>query len=920
MPNKNKIIAQVHRYIHRGQWDKAIKELLKIVTEDPSDVRSLLKLGDVYAKKGDNENASKVYRQVAESYSDQGFFLKAVAVYKQILKYDTDHLDVVLRLAVLYEHLGLTSEAMSQYQIAAEIHNRAGDTDAALDVLRRMVDLDPENVALRIKLAESISAAKKTKEAAVEFEAAADILRKQNRIEDYLKVAERLVFHDPTRHDVLKELAKLYLSRSDPKRALTKLQICFKADEKDVDTLNLLAQAFSDLGQQQKTLFVYQELFRIHESRGQRREAEDVRRKIQRMGLSTEAPSPNASQSLSPAGQHRASQPSGVYAVPGSRTEPTPEAKAELEAALNYGLNALPFFQEGQAPAKSETVPAPPPNPEPKTSISLQMQQAPKRLPDGEIDGVEKLLTEADVYLKYNLKEKALQNVYEALKIDSASLPALEKLLTIQQALGHNDKAADAAAQIYQLQATHGDAQSAEAARVRLAKIQPDHPLLRGSSSDDDENISIDISEDSGIFEPEEMGLELDFEDAIEATDDLESDEEVEFQSEDLIEVVPSSIIDPLSPETLASSDMGMIHFDDDMADTGFELSPGPEEVEAIESIESIEALDDENTSIELTPKPLTLEQLERSASLEPLDPALVSEALDGNLQPPSPADKPADGDFDLSEAWQPVFPSESEVTLSPSDSDHPFANISGDLAEATGLLMDNLFDSPADLGDPGAGSEPIEDVDDDVEEVEFLIETGLVDEARQQLEDILRRSPGHARASELLASLRVDGANFSADLLANMTDTPPDDGMSAEDHYDQGMLFKDLGRLDDAIRELKHAATSGERAAAALEMLGGCYVEMGEYERAVDYFSEALKQVEQGPAVTNLKYELGNACEASGHFRQATEWFRACAADDPSHRDVQSRLDALASGQSEAFDEQGFSERESTSTKISYL
>ena len=63
--NKNKIINQAQKFIQKGQWDKAIKELQKLVAEDPSDVRTLLKLGDVYAKKGERDQATKVYKQVA---------------------------------------------------------------------------------------------------------------------------------------------------------------------------------------------------------------------------------------------------------------------------------------------------------------------------------------------------------------------------------------------------------------------------------------------------------------------------------------------------------------------------------------------------------------------------------------------------------------------------------------------------------------------------------------------------------------------------------------------------------------------------------------------------------------------------------------------------------------------------------------
>ena len=127
MTNKNKIINQAQKFIQKGQWDKAIKELQKLVAEDPSDVRTLLKLGDVFAKKGDREQATKVYKQVAESYSEQGFFLKAVAVYKQILKHDQKNLEVTLKLAELYEHLGLTSEAMVQYQVASQLHDESGN-------------------------------------------------------------------------------------------------------------------------------------------------------------------------------------------------------------------------------------------------------------------------------------------------------------------------------------------------------------------------------------------------------------------------------------------------------------------------------------------------------------------------------------------------------------------------------------------------------------------------------------------------------------------------------------------------------------------------------------------------------------------------------------------------------------------------
>jgi pilus assembly protein FimV len=54
-----------------------------------------LKIGDLYAKKGSEAGRHRYLpEKVARFYQDQGFFLKAVAVYKQILKLDPRLVDV----------------------------------------------------------------------------------------------------------------------------------------------------------------------------------------------------------------------------------------------------------------------------------------------------------------------------------------------------------------------------------------------------------------------------------------------------------------------------------------------------------------------------------------------------------------------------------------------------------------------------------------------------------------------------------------------------------------------------------------------------------------------------------------------------------------------------------------------------------
>ncbi|MBZ0234200.1 MAG: tetratricopeptide repeat protein, partial [Deltaproteobacteria bacterium] len=278
--NKEKVMDAARKFVDKGQLDKAIKEYLRVVKEDPADVRVWLKIGDLHARKGQKQEATETYLKVARYYQDQGFFTKAVAVYKQILKLDPRLVEVHLKLAELYRQLGLMSDAMQHFESVAAHFHREGKTKEALATVRQLVDLDPQNVATRIKLAELYSKEQMVEEAVAEFAQVCDQLRRQNRQDDFVKVAERLLWHRPDNRDLNRELAGLYLRRGDPRRALQKLQICFKADPRDVETLALLAQAFQALEQKGKTVSVLKELARVFEESKQRGRAEEVYRKI----------------------------------------------------------------------------------------------------------------------------------------------------------------------------------------------------------------------------------------------------------------------------------------------------------------------------------------------------------------------------------------------------------------------------------------------------------------------------------------------------------------------------------------------------------------------------------------------------------------------------------------------------------------
>ncbi|MFH0901777.1 MAG: tetratricopeptide repeat protein, partial [Pseudomonadota bacterium] len=348
--NKNKVMEAAQKLVEKGQFDKAIREYLKVVQEDPKDVRVWLKIGDLYAKKNAKQEATETYQKVAQFYGEQGFYLKAVAVYKQILKLDPRLVEVNMKLAELYRQLGLMSDAVQQYELVAAFYHREGRVREALATIKALCELDPDNVATRIKLAELYSKENLVEDAIAEFTKAAEYLRSHNRIDDFLKVAERLLWHQPDNYAVNREVAGLYLKRSDPRRALQRLHVCFKADPRDVETLSLLASAFQALEQKTKTVSVLKELARIHQENGENAKATDVWRRV--LGLTPDDADALAVLSARPSGVFPARAPGKGPPVPPG----VPSAMPGSSGIGSLGGSAAAGSVQGQAPARPSLV------------------------------------------------------------------------------------------------------------------------------------------------------------------------------------------------------------------------------------------------------------------------------------------------------------------------------------------------------------------------------------------------------------------------------------------------------------------------------------------------------------------------------------------------------------------------------------
>jgi len=108
---KEKYWVKAEKAIKMKDWDSAIEPLRQILEIDAKDHRALIKLGEIFVRKGHKENAVHYLIRAAEEYAKDGFYPKAVAVYKQVLELDDSLMDVREKMAALYDKLNLSEDA-----------------------------------------------------------------------------------------------------------------------------------------------------------------------------------------------------------------------------------------------------------------------------------------------------------------------------------------------------------------------------------------------------------------------------------------------------------------------------------------------------------------------------------------------------------------------------------------------------------------------------------------------------------------------------------------------------------------------------------------------------------------------------------------------------------------------------------------
>ncbi|HEX4336343.1 MAG TPA: tetratricopeptide repeat protein [Polyangiaceae bacterium] len=876
--DREKILQAAQKHVDKKKFDKAIQEYQKIIQQDPNDARTLLKIGDLQARMEAYAEAIATYDRVGQFYSAQGFALKAIAVYKQIRELIKKHVPqledryghIVPKLATIYTELGLTSDALAAYDEVATRLQRAGRDRDAIDVFRKMVALDATNPLPHLRLAEACCRVQSVDEAIDSFWTAAELLIRLQRRDDALKVVERIL-HFRAEARYARVAAELYLERGgghqDGLQALAKLQLCFQADPKNLEVLDLLSRAFVAIGQAPKALEVKKEMARLAREQGRDDILADVLGYLERAAPEDEqvkALLRGDSTSMMPDSTSyvdadvEAVDPS-VHPQRGASRRPSAPTRPDVED--DFDFDEAPMSRRSlsvQPDADVEIFDDEPGRPFMRSSPDVIVE-------DEELEGVEeisdadiraharKAISDAESFRGLRLYSKAIETLRIALEIDPQSIEVRQKLRDILFDAGDRDGAIGEMISLAAIHMDQGENELAENELYRVLDSEPGHATAF-------EMLEQIAAQTAANDEPEAAYSQYTEEHYDSTTTEVAEPELIRDHNPDA--PLPSYDLEEISATAAIADGMGdgvRGPTEDSFSarDSQFDLR-GVEDLD--DYLEDVPQTADAGRALEAPRLPDPTGMNARPLSAAPVE--LIEEALE-------------EAEFFTSRGLV-----EDARTI---------------LVDALGrapnhpLIMERLRELDGAIGAQSGTHER-------TDPGELLTAEDRAFDLAASLDalDVLEQATRSSRPPTSLRNIDdidVDQvfAKFKEGVRAQISDS------DSSTHYDLGVAYKEMGLLPDAISEFKLATRDTRYECTSNAMVGMIQLELGQLDEAAESYIAALgapqKTIDQE---MSLYYDLGTVYEMKRSTPEALYYFQKIARRDPGYRDVRDRIDAL--------------------------
>lgn len=112
------------------------------------------------------DDVAEKYVVATEKYIEQNLMLAAIDACMEVIRLEPNYLAIHLRMGEIYEREGKPEEALAKYQLLIDTYMARSEPRRAIDVYYRLIDLSPDTINARARLAELLKNDTRVDEAA----------------------------------------------------------------------------------------------------------------------------------------------------------------------------------------------------------------------------------------------------------------------------------------------------------------------------------------------------------------------------------------------------------------------------------------------------------------------------------------------------------------------------------------------------------------------------------------------------------------------------------------------------------------------------------------------------------------------------------------------------------------------------------
>jgi len=952
--NKSKYVEAAQKLLNQGKVAQAIAEYQNILKYEPRDQVTLMTIGELYIRQGETFQAIDYFERLAQIFVGDGFLTKAIAVYKRIAKLAPEEIRPLEKLADLYVQQGVMSEARPLFLQLAEIHLKNNRQPEAIGLLKKLLQAEPDNLRIQIRLADLYQAMGQTRDAIEAYVSASQRALARGDQGESEKLADKALKLEP--HNLAAVIVKarshssqgnhakatqlleqaaglekggeqtellldLYLKNSDWDQASALAHRVFEADEKNFGPMQKVVESLLQSGNPEKAMEIL-EKSRLpmidageHEVVGKLLNElassmpgtiEPLEWLVELYGRTSDSfRLPDALAHLGDAlvAGHQWERAKQIFQQLVDRDPESDSAKRKLNGVLRK-MGQLPAGEAEDFPEEDlrAEIPKPPAaklpvddeEPAPEIPVKPAAASSEPALDEETQKFIAQSLTDVDLFASYGLTQKAIGLLEAILRRAPRHTPTLEKLLDFVLGAGDDRRTAELAAQLEQIHSETGDKRSSE----RFGELRRRFQRAAGLT---DAELAIAVPPSKSA--------------APKAA-------ETEPTVGSIPEIAAVPVPEPLAPPPAAPVKEARLE------PVEVNATPAQAEVQEVDLSDEWATLLEETRPAEAGVPPGSVPAKPAAAPTHHTKPGVVEEFQIGEEPPVAEPSEVASAAPAIPLKPEPVIekakskpPAKQapppKVTQKPTQKIEP----EFELEQEYELVLDGEPLVPAyDQKPPekpvappapvAKSAPPAQAAGNNFASDQFLAE--LANEIDQlgigELTPGFSESASNAQppsvAKKDAATVHSSEAGPLKEVFDEFRAELGEMGAEDEDletHYNLGIAFREMGLLEEAISEFQKVAKASDSGRAfrytmqCCTLLGLAFMEKGQPGIAAIWYERALKTPGNDPESTlALRYDLGVAQESAGEPGAALKSFSQVYAMNIDYRDVAERIAAL--------------------------